>query len=115
MSKSVTLNYVNCKNKQPKKYNIKDFNENVLCFLQANQFSDLYILSDFYEACCLYLNLDTKGKTYSSNISKIRYRLKKMKKQNLIDWRRCGTGFAGSSTFGMTSLNSYALFNDWNI
>lgn len=114
MGKEITVTWINSKGKKPIIYDKKDFNKNVLAFLKNNPFSDLYILSDFYEACCLFLNLDIKGKTYDSNIRKIRYRLRNMKEAKLIDWRRCGTGFGGETDFGMKSLNSYALYDAWN-
>ena len=86
----------------------------VISFLGKNQCSDLYILSDFYENMCKWLNLDDGTQHYDKNLRKIQSFLRSMKNKKLVDWRRCGTGIGGKSTFGMTSLNSYATYDLWN-
>ena len=86
----------------------------IVNYLNNNQFSDLFILSDFYEKMCEWLKLSTKTSEYNKNKRKIQYFLRKMKNKKLIDWRRCGTGVGGKSTFGMSTLNSYATYELWN-
>ena len=112
----LTVSFINDNNTsiEEKKHNKKDFEKNVLLYLENNQFSCLYILSDFYSSCCEFLELDQLTGDYKSNRRKIQSRLRKMKIKKLIDWRRTGTGFLGKTDTGITSLNSYALYKDWN-
>ena len=85
----------------------------VIEFLKREMGGDLYILSDFYDHCCEYLDLKPLAGRYWNNKRIIQRRLKKMKDKGLIDWRRLGVGYGGKSQFGMTSLNTYVLPNFW--
>ena len=87
----------------------------ILEFLRYDSFVSLNLLSDFYDRMCEWLDLSLKSSEYQKNIRKMRIVLKRMKDKKLIDWRRCGTGIGGESTFGMKTLNSYALYEYWNI
>ncbi|HET8886817.1 MAG TPA: hypothetical protein VFM70_10750 [Salinimicrobium sp.] len=87
----------------------KRFEFAVTEFLRREKSGDLYILADFFIFCIEILDIDKLD--YYRAKDRIQYRLRKMKDKGLIDWCRIGSGWAGKTDFGMTSLNSYRLPN----
>lgn len=96
---------------------MKDFETNIIKYLQTHSGSDLYVLSDFYDFCCGLLDLDINQsiKNYKQYSAKIRYRLNKMVKQGILEKSRIGTGFLGKTDFGFSSINVYSLSENYKI
>jgi hypothetical protein len=87
------------------------FEKYVLEYLAIEKMANLWWMHPFYEGCCKVLELDFND--IHKNQAKIRSKLLKMKKKELIDMRRTGSGFLGKTDFGSTSSNTYTLPDFW--
>jgi hypothetical protein len=88
-----------------------EFEQYVLEYLETERIANLFFLHPFYEGCCNILELNLND--IHRNQAKIRRKLGGMKKRELIDSRRTGSGFLGKTDFGSTSSNTYTLPGFW--